>query len=197
MKAQHFLAVLNGGILSLSLSFSLFLSICLSLSLLAGLLTHWRMTGQQEWLQYNWSWAGLYWTACLLLLLHMVPSFSHITTHTHTLPLSHCKKTRALPAEHDGPMARLWPTRYDVTLWCGGCVCARVGGSCVKGEKAVGGQWEPFVSVSKWIKLGRGLSIPGCWATRCCCCSDDGVLFSGWTAHSALLKNEWEEIKSS
>lgn len=68
-----------------SLSFFLFLSlsICLSLSpsLLAGLLTHWRLTGQQEWLQYNWSWAGPYWTA-RLLLLHMVPSLTHITTHT-------------------------------------------------------------------------------------------------------------------
>lgn len=80
-KVQHF----YGSSLPLrySLSLSRFLSICLSLSLLAGLLTHWRMTGQQEGLQYNWSWAGLHWTACLLLL-HMVPSFSHITTHTHT-----------------------------------------------------------------------------------------------------------------
>lgn len=43
-------------------------------------------TGQQERLQYNWSWAGLHSTACvcvcvlLLLLLHMVSSLANSDT---------------------------------------------------------------------------------------------------------------------
>lgn len=113
----------------------------------------------------------------------------HTHTQPHTLPLSHCKRTRALSAVHDGSMAGRWPTRYDVTLCCGGfmCVCVRV---CEGGKKAVRGLWEPFVSASKWIRTGK-LSSPG---GLCCCCSDVSVSSSGQTSHSAPLKDKWGRI---
>lgn len=54
-----------------------------SRSLLSVPLTLWGMIGQQDGLQYNWSWVGLYSTA-FPLLLHMLLSLSLCLSHRDT-----------------------------------------------------------------------------------------------------------------